>query len=85
MYFISPPFSDVRSQVTLSIHKKIMKPAENFALLFVKPEDMPKIATTTNQPTRASIKAFQEIIKDQTVSITTYDHNLGFLIMVLWA
>ena len=56
-----------------------MKPADILALLSFKPEDMPEMATITNKPTRASIKAFQEIIEDQAMSITTCDHNLGFL------
>ena len=60
-----------------------MKPADMLSLLPVKPENMPKIATIENKPTRASIKAFQEIIQDQDMSITTYDHNLGLLRMVL--
>ena len=62
-----------------------MKPANNLALLPVKPEYMPKIATITNKPTRAIIKAFQETIQYQAMSITTCDHNLGFLGMVLRA
>ena len=59
-----------------------MKSADILDLLPVKPENMPKIETTTNKPTRASIKAFQESIQDQAMSIKTCDHNLGFLIMV---
>ena len=62
-----------------------MKPADILALLPVKPEDMTEITTIANKPTRASIKSFQEIIQDQAVSITTFDHNLGFLRMVLRA
>ena len=62
-----------------------MKPADILALLTVKPEDMPKIATIANKPTRASVKYFQEIIQDQAMPITTSDHNLGFLTMVLQA
>ena len=60
-----------------------MKPADILALLPVKPEDMPEIATITKKPTWASIKAFQESIQDQAMSIITCDHNLGFLGMVL--
>ena len=67
------------------IHPKIMKPADILALLPVKPEDMPEISTITNKPTRSSIKASQESIQDQAISITTCDHNLGFLGMVLLA
>ena len=62
-----------------------MKPADILALLPIKPEDMPEIATTTNKPTRASIKAFQEIIQGQAMAITTCDHNLGLLRIVLRA
>ena len=46
---------------------------------------MPEIATTRNKTTQASIKAFQEIIKDQAITTTTCDHNLGFLGMMLRA
>ena len=61
-----------------------MKPAEILALLPVKPEEMPKIATNKTKPTRESIKYFQEIIQDKAMAITIYDYNLGFLIMVIW-
>ena len=64
---------------------RIMKPADILALLPVKPEDMPKIATTTNKTTRSSIKNFQESIKYQAMAITVYDHNLGLLGMDLRA
>ena len=63
--------------------QKIMNKADILELLPTKAEDMPEIETITNKPTRASIKAFQEIIQDQAKSITTCDHNLGFLGMVL--
>ena len=46
---------------------------------------MPKIVTIENKPTWARIKAFQESIQDQAMFITTCDHNLGFLGMVLRA
>ena len=63
-----------------------MKPDDILALLHIKPEDMPEIATiTTNKPTWASIKAFQEIMQDQSMAITTFDQNLGFLWMALRA
>ena len=62
-----------------------MKPAGILSLFPFKPEDMPKIATIAKKPTRVSIKAFQESIQDQYMSITTCDHNLGFLGMVLRA
>ena len=55
------------------------------ALLPVKQEDMPVIATIANKPTRASNKAFQESIQYQAMSITTCDHNQDFLGMVLQA
>ena len=62
-----------------------MNTADILALLPVKPEDMPKIATIINKPTRESIKYFQESIQDQAMSMITCDHNLGFLGMVLRA
>ena len=62
-----------------------MNPAYILALLHFKLEYMPEIAAIANKPTRASIKAFQEIIQDQDMSITTCDHNLVFLGMVLRA
>ena len=62
-----------------------MKPADILVLLPVKPEDMSEIANVTNKPTRASIKDFQESIQDQAMAITTCDHNLGFLGMILQA
>ena len=64
---------------------RIMKPADILELLPVKPEDMPKIATTTNKTTRSSIKNFQESIKYQAMAINTCKHNLGFVGMVLRA
>ena len=62
-----------------------MKPSDILVFLPVKPEDMPKIATITNKPTRESIKDFQEIIQYQAMSITTCGHNLGFLGMIIRA
>ena len=62
-----------------------MKSADILALLCVKLEDMPEIATITNKTNRSGIKDFQERIQDKTMSITTCDHNLGFLGMVLRA
>ena len=56
-----------------------------FALLPVKPDEMNEITIIANKQTRASIKAFQEIIQDQAMFITTCYHNLGFLGMVLRA
>ena len=71
--------------MTSSIHQKITKPADSLALIPVKKEDMPKIATITNKLTRASIKYLQEGIQYQAMDTTTYEHNLGFLGMVLQA
>ena len=62
-----------------------MNPADILALLPVKPEEMTEIATITYQPTWESIKDFQESIQDQSISITTCDHNLVFLGIVIWA
>ena len=62
-----------------------MNPDGILALLPVKPENMLEIATIANKPTQESIKYIQEIIQDQAISITTCDHNLGFLGMVLRA
>ena len=62
-----------------------MNPDDILALLLVKPEFMPEIEKMANKPTRASVKAFQEIIQDQAMSITTCDRNLGFLVILLWA
>ena len=56
---------------------RIMNPSDILALLPIKPEDTTKIATTTKNPTRASIQYFQESIKYQAVAITTCDHKLG--------
>ena len=64
---------------------RIVNPYEIWALLPVKPEDMPKMSTRMNKQTRASIKYFQEIIQDQAMSTTKCDHNLGYLGIVLWA
>ena len=62
-----------------------MNPADILALLPVKPEDMPKIASIPNKPSLASIKAFKESIQDQAVSITICDRNLGLLRILLRA
>ena len=62
-----------------------MNPADMLALLPVKPEDKPGIATIKNKPTRASIKAFQESIQDQAMDITTCYNNLGIIRMALRA
>ena len=43
---------------------------------------MPQIAITTKK-NRASIKSFQEIIQDQAMAITTCEHNLGLLEMLI--
>ena len=46
---------------------------------------MPEIETITKKLTWESIKTFQEIIQDQAISITTCDHNIVLLRMVLLA
>jgi len=52
----------------------------SLALLPFKLEDMPKIATSTQEPTRLSLKAFQECIQDQAMAITSsFEPLLGFL------
>jgi len=61
-----------------------MKASDILALLPVKLEDMPKIATSTQEPTRLSLKAFQECIQDQAMAITSAtEPMLGFLGLVL--
>jgi hypothetical protein len=60
-----------------------MKASDILALLPFKPEDMPKIATSTQEPTRKSLKAFQECIQDQAMAITSTDPTLGFLGLVI--
>jgi hypothetical protein len=60
-----------------------MKASDILALLPVKPCDMPQIATSTEPPTRQSLKTFQESIQDQAMAITTSDPILGFLGLVL--
>jgi hypothetical protein len=48
-----------------------------------EPEDMPKIATSTQEPNRQTLKIFQECIQDQAMAITSSDTLLGFLGLVL--
>jgi hypothetical protein len=60
-----------------------MKASDILALLPFKPEDMPKLATSTQEPNRQSLKAFQECIQDQAMAITTADPILGFLGLVI--
>jgi hypothetical protein len=60
-----------------------MKASDILALLPVKLEDMPKLATSTQEPNRQSLKAFQECIQDQAMAITTTDPILGFLGLVI--
>ncbi len=60
-----------------------MKASDILALLPVKPSEMPQIATSTEPPTRQSLKIFQESIQDQAMAITTSDPILGFLGLVL--
>jgi len=61
-----------------------MKASDILALLPFKLEDMPKIATSTQEPTRLSLKVFQECIQDQAMAITSSSETLlGFLGLVL--
>ncbi len=60
-----------------------MKASDILALLPVTPSDMPQITTSTEPPTRQSLKNFQESIQDQAMAITTSDPLLGFLGLVL--
>ena len=62
-FLIVPTLFRRCAQVLYSIHQNVLKPADNLALIPVKPYDMLKIATTTNKPTRGSIKAYQESIQ----------------------
>ncbi len=61
-----------------------MKASDILALLPVKPEAMPKIATSIQEPTRLTLKSFQECIQDQAMAITSANEpTLGFLGLVL--
>jgi hypothetical protein len=60
-----------------------MKASDILALLPVTPSNMPQIATSTEPPTRHSLKNFQESIQDQAMAITTSHPLLGFLGLVL--
>jgi hypothetical protein len=60
-----------------------MKASDILALLPVTPSNMPQIATSTEPPTRQSLKNFQESIQDQAMAITTSDPLLSFLGLVL--
>jgi hypothetical protein len=61
-----------------------MKASDILALLPVKLEDMPKIATSTQEPTRLSLKTFQEFIQDQAMAVTSAtEPMLSFLGLVL--
>ena len=61
-----------------------MKASDILALIPVKLEDMPKIATSSQEPTRQSLKAFQECIQDQAMAVTSAtEPMLGFLGLVL--
>ena len=62
-----------------------MKPSGILVLLPFTPKDILENVTKTNKPTRESIKAFQEGIQYQSMSITTCDQNLVLLGMVLIA
>ena len=61
-----------------------MKASDILALLPIKPEAMPKITTSTQEPTRLTLKSFQECIQDQAMAITSAtEPMLGFLGLVL--
>jgi hypothetical protein len=60
-----------------------MKASDILALLPFKLEDMPKLATSTQEPNQQSLKAFQECIQDQAMAITTANPILGFLSLVI--
>jgi hypothetical protein len=61
-----------------------MKASDILALLPFKLEDMLiKLTTSTQEPTRQSLKAFQECIQDQAMAITSADPILGFLGLVI--
>jgi hypothetical protein len=60
-----------------------MKVSDILALLPFKLEDMPKIANSTQESTRKSLKSFQECIQDQAMAITCTDPTLGFLGLVI--
>jgi hypothetical protein len=59
-----------------------MKASDLLALLPVKPEAMPKIATSIQEPTRLTLKSFQECIQDQAMA-SANEPTLGFLGLVL--
>ena len=61
-----------------------MKASDILALLPFKLVDMPKTATSTQEPTRLSLNAFQKFIQDQVMAITSSSEPLlGFLGLVL--
>jgi len=61
-----------------------MKASDILTLLPFKLEGMPTIATSTQEPTGLSLKAFQECIQDQAMAITSSSEPLlGFLGLVL--
>ena len=61
-----------------------MKASDISALLPIKTEAMPKIATFTQEPTRLTLKSFQECIQDQAIDIiSATEPLLGFLGLVL--
>ncbi len=61
-----------------------MKASDILALLPIKPEAMPKITTSTQKPTKLTLKSFQECIQDQAMAITSAtEPMLGFLGLVL--
>ena len=61
-----------------------MKASDISALLPIKTEAMPKIATFAQEPTRLTLKSFQECIQDQAIDIiSATEPLLGFLGLVL--
>jgi len=60
-----------------------MKASDIIAVLPSKLEDMPKIATSTQEPNRQTLKIFQECIQDQSMTIASSDPTLGYLGLVL--
>ena len=61
-----------------------MKASDILALVPFKLEGIPKIASSIQEPTRPSLKAFQECIQDQAMDIASSSEPLlGFLGLVL--
>ena len=65
-------------------YSKIMKASDISALLPIKTEAMPKIATFAQEPTRLTLKSFQECNQDQAIAIiSATEPLLGFLGLIL--